>query len=262
MMFCRAQQQQSQQRPALAPTLFSEARADHADVVARVLRANPAAASVREAATGGTALHAACAAGALGAVRALLAAPVPARIDAVDDAGDTPLHCAARGGHAAVVEELLLLSRSASSALARRKNAAGRCPLHEAAAACSHAACRALLYSGARRSALDAEGMTAADLVPRDANSTEAAVLYAMVLSGMSASVAEKATLPSASAAAASAAAAGGNTNLLLRRSRDSRPWVAAAAARISSGSRKPALQPLLLPLVLFLFLQLLLWLL
>jgi len=258
MMFCRAQQQQSQpqqqqhQQPQpqrLAPTLFSEARADHAEVVARVLRANPAAASVREAATGGTALHAACAAGALAAVRALLAAPVPARLDAVDDSGDTPLHCAARGGHAECIEELLSSFPSSSSALARRRNAAGRCPLHEAAACCSHAACKALLSAGARRSALDAEGMTAADLVPRGADSTEAAVLYAMVLSGRSASVAERALCSFGAAAAAPAAAAaaapaagGSSSNLLLRR-RDSRPWVAAAAARIasSSSSRKPA---------------------
>ena len=257
-MFCRAQQQQSQpqqqqhQQPQpqrLAPTLFSEARADHAEVVARVLRANPAAASVREAATGGTALHAACAAGALAAVRALLAAPVPARLDAVDDSGDTPLHCAARGGHAECIEELLSSFPSSSSALARRRNAAGRCPLHEAAACCSHAACKALLSAGARRSALDAEGMTAADLVPRGADSTEAAVLYAMVLSGRSASVAERAlgsfgaaAAAPAAAAAAAPAAGGSSSNLLLRR-RDSRPWVAAAAARIasSSSSRKPA---------------------
>ena len=257
MMFCRAQQQQSQpqhqqhQQPQpqrLAPTLFSEAHADHAEVVARVLRANPAAASVREAATGGTALHAACAAGALAAVRALLAAPVPARLDAVDDSGDTPLHCAARGGHAECIEELLSSFPSSSSALARRRNAAGRCPLHEAAACCSHAACKALLSAGARRSALDAEGMTAADLVPRGADSTEAAVLYAMVLSGWSASVAERALCSFGAAAAAPAAAAAApaagesSSNLLLRR-RDSRPWVAAAAARIasSSSSRKPA---------------------
>ena len=257
MMFCRAQQQQSQpqqqqhQQPQpqrLAPTLFSEARADHAEVVARVLRANPAAASVREAATGGTALHAACAAGALAAVRALLAAPVPARLDAVDDSGDTPLHCAARGGHAECIEELLSSFPSSSSALARRRNAAGRCPLHEAAACCSHAACKALLSAGARRSALDAEGMTAADLVPRGADSTEAAVLYAMVLSGRSASVAERAlcsfgAAAAAPAAAAAAPAAGGSSSNLLLRRRDSRPWVAAAAARIasSSSSRKPA---------------------
>ena len=250
MMFCRAQQQHQQPQPQrLAPTLFSEARADHAEVVARVLRANPAAASVREAATGGTALHAACAAGALAAVRTLLAAPVPARLDAVDDSGDTPLHCAARGGHAECIEELLSSFPSSSSALARRRNAAGRCPLHEAAACCSHAACKALLSAGARRSALDAEGMTAADLVPRGADSTEAAVLYAMVLSGRSASVAERAlgsfgaaaAAPAAAAAAAAPAAGGSSSNLLLRR-RDSRPWVAAAAARIasSSSSRKP----------------------
>ena len=214
-----------------------------------MLRANPAAASVREAATGGTALHAACAAGALAAVRALLAAPVPARLDAVDDSGDTPLHCAARGGHAECIEELLSSFPSSSSALARRRNAAGRCPLHEAAACCSHAACKALLSAGARRSALDAEGMTAADLVPRGADSTEAAVLYAMVLSGRSASVAERAlgsfgaaAAAPAAAAAAAPAAGGSSSNLLLRR-RDSRPWVAAAAARIasSSSSRKPA---------------------
>ena len=243
MMFCRAPQQQQPHHPAppcsfsSPPTLFSEARADHADVVARVLAANPAAASVREAATGGTALHAACAAGALGAVRALLAAPVPARLDAIDDAGDTPLHRAARGGHADVVEELLSLSSHAgSSSLTRRKKGAGRCPLHEAAASCSHEACRALLSAGARRLALDAEGLRAADLVPRDANSTKAAVLYAMVLSSKSATAAEKASAVAAvpSAAAPSPAAA---ANLLPRR-RDSRPWVATAAARIASARK------------------------
>lgn len=159
------------------PTLFSEVAAGHVDVVKRVLAANPAAAALRDGATGATALHAAAAAGHLDVVRALLTARTPAAIDAQDDEGNTALHLAAAADRADIVAELVSGPRKDA---ARVRNARGATPLHAAAAAAAFDAARELLAAGARRSVADREGRTPADCVP--CRGTRNAVLFAMLL--------------------------------------------------------------------------------
>lgn len=98
--------------------------------------------------------------GALDVVRLLACSSAAADTSATDAIGATALHLAAENGHTGVVRWLCQHTRLDAGA----PNLVGNSALHRAARRGHVGAARALLASGARRGAMNDEGLTAGDL--------------------------------------------------------------------------------------------------
>ncbi|MCO5595339.1 hypothetical protein L7F22_049381 [Adiantum nelumboides] len=152
--------QDSEEIQGVTP-LFLAARLGHAALV-EVLLEHGAVADILKAGTkGDTALHAAALSGDVGVMKLLLdaLAATPHGSKAVDEKGyteRTPLHYAAGGGQAAIVNVLL---QAGADAYARDKD--GATPLHFAAGWGNSIPCMDLLYKSSKRRHVDDKGWTA-----------------------------------------------------------------------------------------------------
>ncbi|KQK15940.1 hypothetical protein BRADI_1g25900v3 [Brachypodium distachyon] len=134
--------------PTLSPALLRAARSGDERRLVKELLADPAAPDLETAATaaGNTLLHVA-ASGGHAALSALLLRRAPGLLAARNAALDTPLHLAARAPGAHKVVALLLASSSSASSLrafTRATNRRGETALHEAVRGGHEAAARAL----------------------------------------------------------------------------------------------------------------------
>jgi ankyrin repeat protein len=106
---------------------------------------------------GSTPLHDAAAGGYAGIVQLLLEKADPGSISLQDSDGDTALHCAARGGHLAVVQQLLASGAAPSVINCSGKTPAGESDDQEVVRALVAAAAAALGVGGAAPAAAPAE---------------------------------------------------------------------------------------------------------
>uniref|UniRef100_A0ACD5U8D4 Uncharacterized protein n=1 Tax=Avena sativa TaxID=4498 RepID=A0ACD5U8D4_AVESA len=130
--------------PTLSPALLRAARSGDEGRLVKELLADPSAPDLETAATAGgnTLLHVA-ASGGHAALATLLLRRAPGLLAARNAALDTPLHLAARAGAHKVVA-LLIASSSSLRALTRATNKRGETALHEAVRGGHDAAARAL----------------------------------------------------------------------------------------------------------------------
>eukprot|EP00584_Thalassiosira_punctigera_P005072 CAMPEP_0172533702 /NCGR_PEP_ID=MMETSP1067-20121228/6315_1 /TAXON_ID=265564 ORGANISM="Thalassiosira punctigera, Strain Tpunct2005C2" /NCGR_SAMPLE_ID=MMETSP1067 /ASSEMBLY_ACC=CAM_ASM_000444 /LENGTH=182 /DNA_ID=CAMNT_0013318375 /DNA_START=280 /DNA_END=828 /DNA_ORIENTATION=+ len=109
-----------------------------------------------------------------------------ANVNAKDNLGRTPLHCASLGGHAAVAEALL-----ASGADNNAKNDAGSTPLLHASSMGHAVVVEALLASGADINSKNNYGRTPRDVAASKGNNDVVVELLDKALAGSNPSAAE-----------------------------------------------------------------------